>query len=280
MPAFETPQPIELELELGVGDIRISASDRADTVVEVLPTSPANPDDVKAAEQTRVEYGNGRLLVKAPKRRFPGFGDGGSIDVRVELPSDSRITTDAEVAAVRAIGRLGDARVNTGAGDIALEHVDKVRARTGAGDIMIDLARGDADIRTSTGDIRVGASAGAAVLKSSNGEVWLGAASHDVRINNANGDIAIDRTRANVVAKTARGDVRVAHVERGTVVAETGYGGLEFGIADGTPAYLDLSTAFGNVSSELEGSAEPDAPAEAVNVRARTGFGDIRVVRP
>jgi hypothetical protein len=280
MPAFETPQPIELELELGVGDIRISASDRADTVVEVLPTSPDNRDDVRAAEQTRVEYAGGRLLVKAPKRRFTPFADGGSIDVRIELPTDSRVTADAGVAAVRAIGRLGDFRVSAGAGDIALEHVEKVRARTGAGDIMIDLARGDADIRTATGDIRLGASAGAAVLKSSNGEVWLGEASHDVRINNANGDIAIDHTRANVVAKTAYGDVRVGHVERGTVVAETGYGGLEFGIADGTPAYLDLSTAFGNVSSDLEGSAEPDAPGEAVSVRARTAFGDIRVVRP
>jgi hypothetical protein len=67
MPTFETPEPISVTLALGVGDIRISASDRADTVVDVLPSDPAKKGDVLAAEQTRVDFANGRLVVKAPK---------------------------------------------------------------------------------------------------------------------------------------------------------------------------------------------------------------------
>ena len=41
MPTFDTPEPITVTLELGVGDVRITASDRADTVVEVRPSDPA-----------------------------------------------------------------------------------------------------------------------------------------------------------------------------------------------------------------------------------------------
>ena len=40
MPTFETPEPISVSLELGVGDVRIAASERTDTVVEVRPSDP------------------------------------------------------------------------------------------------------------------------------------------------------------------------------------------------------------------------------------------------
>ena len=39
MPTFDTPNPISVEVELGVGDIRIEASDRTETVVEVRPAT-------------------------------------------------------------------------------------------------------------------------------------------------------------------------------------------------------------------------------------------------
>ena len=67
MPTFDTPEPISVTLEVGVGDIRIVASDRTDTIVDVRPSDPAKRSDVTAAEQTRVEYANGSLLVKAQK---------------------------------------------------------------------------------------------------------------------------------------------------------------------------------------------------------------------
>ena len=62
MPTFDTPEPIALSLELGVGDVRIVASDRTDTVVDVQPSDPSKKSDVTAVEQTRVEYANGSLL--------------------------------------------------------------------------------------------------------------------------------------------------------------------------------------------------------------------------
>ena len=69
MPTFDTPEPISATIDVAVGDVRISAGDRTDTVVDVRPSDASNDDDVKAAELTRVEYANGQLLVKAPKLR-------------------------------------------------------------------------------------------------------------------------------------------------------------------------------------------------------------------
>ncbi|MDQ1392128.1 MAG: hypothetical protein QOF30_1105, partial [Acidimicrobiaceae bacterium] len=67
MPTFDTPEPISVTVELGVGDLRIVAGERSETIVEVRPSDASNTSDVNATHQTRVEYANGRLLVKAPK---------------------------------------------------------------------------------------------------------------------------------------------------------------------------------------------------------------------
>ena len=93
MATFNTPEPISVDVELGVGDIRIEASVRTETAVEVRPSDPARKADVTAAEQTRVEFANGHLLVKTPsgwRHWMPHRGDG-SIDVEIGLPEGSRV---------------------------------------------------------------------------------------------------------------------------------------------------------------------------------------------
>ena len=51
MTTFATPEPISVHIEIGVGNVRVAASDRTDTVAEVRPSDPSNPDDVRASEQ-------------------------------------------------------------------------------------------------------------------------------------------------------------------------------------------------------------------------------------
>ena len=110
MPTFDTPEPISVAVEFGVGDLRIVASDRTDTMVEVRPSDAAKKADVTAAEQTRVEYAGGRLLIKAPKswRQLSWRGGGESIDVQIELPAGSHLRGETGVAALRCQGRLGE----------------------------------------------------------------------------------------------------------------------------------------------------------------------------
>ena len=112
MPTFDTPEPISVTLEVGVGDIRIVASDRTDTIVDVRPSDPAKKSDVTAAELTRVEYANGRLLVKAPKgwRQWSLRRGGESIDVEIGLPAGSQVVGESGVAGLRCTGRIGATR--------------------------------------------------------------------------------------------------------------------------------------------------------------------------
>src|ERR671912_3031321 len=146
MPTFDTPKPIPAPVELGVGAPRIVASDPTAPLVEVPPSAPAKKADVTAAEQTRVEYAGGRLLIKAPKswRQLTWRGGGESVDVQVELPAGSHLRGETGVAALRCQGRLGECRYKTGVGDIQLDQAGAVQLRTGGGGPPLEQADGDA----------------------------------------------------------------------------------------------------------------------------------------
>jgi hypothetical protein len=281
MPTFDTPEPISVTVELGVGDLRIVASDRTDTMVEVRPSDPAKQADVTAAEQTRVEYAGGRLLIKAPKnwRQYTPRGGGESIDVQIELPAGSHLRGDTGVAALRCQGRLGECRYKTGIGDIQLDQAGAVQLRTGVGDITVERADGDAEVRTGSGSVRIDGIDGMAVVKNSNGDTWIGRVTGDLRVNAANGRISVDQASATVAAKSANGDVYLGEVAHGTVVAQTAFGKVEIGIRDGAAAWLDLNTRYGTVRNDLDAAERPGPGEDAVEVRARTAFGDITIHR-
>jgi len=281
MPTFKTPQPITVTVELCVADLRIVASERTDTAVAVRPSHSARAGDVAAAEQTRVEYADGRLLIKAPNgwRHLTPLGGRDSIDVEIELPAGSELRGDAAVAAVRGTGRLGECHLKISAGSIDIADVGPVQLRTSAGDITVGRVGGDAELTTSSGALRVESIDGTAVVKNSNGDTRIGEIAGDVRVSGANGDIVIDRARAAVVAKTANGDVHVGEVSVGAIEAETARGRIEIGVADGVAAWLDLKTGFGNVHNNLDAAAQPAAGEDMVQVRARTAFGDISIRR-
>lgn len=245
MPRFDTPQPITLELELVVAEVRIEAGDRADTVVEVRPGDPSKRDDVGAAERTQIEHSPGRLLVRTPKswRTYSPFGHGGAVEVRIELPVGSRVIAKSGMGSIRSSGELGESQVKTGLGDINIERAATARLTTGMGDVEVGQVIGPAELSTGSGDIRAGELHGAAVLKNANG------------------------------------DIRVAQAARGSVEARTGYGQIEVGVQNGTAAWLDLRTGYGTVNNRLDRSGPPQPGEESVEVRARSGYGDITINR-
>ncbi|MGH2640710.1 MAG: DUF4097 family beta strand repeat-containing protein [Actinomycetota bacterium] len=280
MRTFDTPEPISVSLEVGVGTIRIAASDRTDTTVAVRPSDPGRKSDVAAAGQTRVEYTAGRLLIKAPKgwRKWTSRA-GELIDVQIDLPAGSQVRGAAGVASLECRGRLGECSFQTGVGDIRLEDAGPVELKTGVGDIIVERAAGRAELTTGTGAVEIGSIDGTAVVKNSNGDTRIGDVSGDLRVSSANGRIWIDRARATVVAKTAFGDVRLESVARGAVRAESGFGTVDVGVLDGVHAWLDLDTRFGNVQNDLDAAERPGPGEDVVEVRARTSYGDITISR-
>jgi Putative adhesin len=281
MPTFDTPEPITASIDVVSGDVRVIASDRADTVVDVQPTDPANRDDVRAAERTRVHCAGGLLIVKAPKlRSWAPRSDGGSIDVTIELPAGSGVHGAGQLADFRCEGPIGECRIKTGLGFVQLDEVGTLSLKSGTGDVSVDRVTGDADVMTGSGDVRVRELASSAVIKNSNGDTWVGTANRDLRVNAANGSIAIDLANADVSAKSANGDVRLGEAVRGSVALETKLGDVEVGIREGTSAWLDVSASAGKVHNALEAAEGPEPAGETVEVRARTTVGAIVVRRP
>ncbi|ASW55803.1 DUF4097 family beta strand repeat-containing protein [Plantactinospora sp. KBS50] len=278
MPSFDTPEPISVTLELGVARLRIAASDRADTVVEVRPTDDADESDVQAAAQVRVDCTNGALQITGPRRAFDFSRKSRSVDISIELPSDSRLAAHLLMGDVRSTGRLGECRIRT-TGNIWLERTGALRLHTGAGHVTIDGVAGDAEVSTGTGKIQIGEVEGAAVVKNSNGDTTIDSVTGDARVRNANGAVTIERAGAGVDAKTANGNIRIAEVARGSVALGTAAGDLEIGIAEGTAAWLDVHTGFGHVRNLLDNAATPETSDETVEVRGRTSYGDIAVRR-
>src|ERR1700741_5143142 len=87
MPKFNTPQPITAAVEISAGSVRLVATDRDDTVVDVRPRDGSRSHDVKAAEQVRVDFSNGTLLVSS-QRGF-SFPRKGAVVVDIALPAGS-----------------------------------------------------------------------------------------------------------------------------------------------------------------------------------------------
>ncbi len=281
MPTFDTPEPISVTLELGVGNIRIAATDRTDATVEIRPTDPAKTADVNAADQTRVEYADGRLLIKAAKgwRQYSFRGGGESVDVQIELPTGSRVQGNGGMAGLRSTGRLGECRWKTGLGEIRLDQAGRVALKTGIGDITVERSVDQAELSTGSGTLRIARIDGAAVIKNSNGDSLIGEVTGDLRVSAANGRISVDRAHATVTARTANGDIRLGEVVHGAVVVETGFGKLDVAIRDGVPAWLDLTTGCGTVHSQLDAAERPHPGEDAVEVRGRSGFGEITIRR-
>ena len=283
MQTFETPEPIAITAELGVGDLRIAAGDRSDTVVDVRPSDPSKRSDVMAAEQTIVEYANGRLLVRAPKgwRKWSPLGPRGheSIDVQIDVPTGSGLSGQMGAGAVGSTGRIGRCAFRSGVGSIRVDEAGSVELKTGAGDVDVERVDGAAEVTTGSGAVNITSVEGRAVVKNGNGETWIGEVTGEARVNAANGRISIDRAHANVVAKTANGGVRLGRVERGAVVAQSAFGTVEVGVAEHVAAWLDLDTKFGTVQNDLGEAERPEPSEETVEVHAQTSMGDIVIRR-
>ncbi|WP_030545930.1 DUF4097 family beta strand repeat-containing protein [Streptomyces albus] len=278
MPSFDTPQPISVTAHVEAGSIRFGAGDRPDTVVEVRPRDPKREQDVRAADQTEVACAGGELTVRTPKQRYL-VGRTGTVDVTVELPTGSSVGMTGAWAQVLGEGRLGEVRVKTSSGDVRLDTTGPLHLTASHGSITVERVEGSAEITTSSGSLRAGVLDGPAVLKNSHGTTTVGAATGDLRVSGANGDIDIARAEASVVAKTAHGTVRVADVARGAVQLETSYGAIEIGVREGTAAWLDVSSAHGQVRNTLAASDSPGESEDTVEVRARSRHGNIDVRR-
>ena len=159
MQKFATPAPIAAILEIPAGLVQFIAADRDDTAVEVRPSDASKSRDVKAAEQTEVEFADGVLRIKGQTRNQI-LGASGTVEVTVQLPAGSRVEAKAASAEFRGVGRLGDIAFEAAQSDIKIDEAASVRLTTQAGDVTVGRLSGSAEISTQKGDITIGVAAG------------------------------------------------------------------------------------------------------------------------
>ncbi|MCU1578256.1 MAG: hypothetical protein JWP19_460 [Rhodoglobus sp.] len=277
MPTYSTPTPIDLAIKLPVGAVEIVAGDRDDTIVTVSPTNPKKAVDVRGAQETKVDFDGRRLTIIGPRPRFSFVGPYESVDVKVELPTGSRLTAETSVGAVRSTGRLGATRVKSSLVD--LDGTGDLWVRAMNGNVTVATADGGVEITADHGKIRIGTVTGDAILKASHGSITIEESGGDLDAKLSYGDLEITRALASVTAKTAYGSIELLEISSGSIQVESGYGTVAIGVRAGIPAWLDLSSKDGRVRNELDGDRAPQASEQTVAVRARTQYGDITVQR-
>jgi DUF4097 and DUF4098 domain-containing protein YvlB len=259
MPHWDFPgsDPIDASVDLASGRLTLNAGPVSATTVDVAP-SRFSRNAEKLIGEIRVSFDHGRLEVAGP-RRTGLFRGHAAFDVTITLPAGSRCMARTASADITCDGELGALDVHTASGDITAARVTgHLQAETSSGDIRLDET-GTAEIRTASGDVR------------------LTRARDDVSVRTASGDVTIASAASDVAGTTASGDIRLASAARGSIELSTASGDVVVGVNPGVGVYLDLSSATGSVTSQLEETGPSDDIA--LGVRCRTASGDIRIIR-
>jgi DUF4097 and DUF4098 domain-containing protein YvlB len=284
---FNTPSPIAVALDLYVADVRLAVSDRTDTIVEVRPSDPNKAADIKAAENTRVEYDDATrtlsIVSRKPRSRFVNFSSKRpeSIEVVIQLPTDSDVRGEADLGDFQADGALGTVVLKTDLGAVRLTETGPLNLRAGLGQVTVEGVSGSAEVHSGSGDIWIGAVDGTADVSTGNGKARVGVVTGPATVKGSNGSVSVDRALTDITAASANGEVRIGEVVRGKVSATSKNGSVEVGIREGSAAWLELNTEVGRVYNELASSDAPEAgeQVDKVEVRASTKLGDVTIRR-
>jgi hypothetical protein len=217
MNTFSTPSPVTVVLEIPAGRVRLIASERTDTTVEVLPAEASKKRDLKAAEQTAVEYGDCVLrITSAEPTRV--LGSSGSLDVTIALPAGSRIEGKAGGAELYGTGRLGDVTFVGGYRTVEIAEAASAQLQVHMGEVTVGRLTGPAQIRNGKGDVTIAeAVAGSVELRTDMGSLsvcaaggvsaTLDASTPRGRITNALKNDAGAGAALKIWATTLRGDI-------------------------------------------------------------------------
>lgn len=279
MPTFETPTPITATVELPIGELRVIASDRTDTTVDVDST----PEDRAQAGAIRVELVGSELRVTGPSlgllQKLTPKTPGRSITVEIGLPTGSTLAVRSGYGGVRTEGRLGGCDLYTKFGDVRVEDAASATLATGFGHARVTgTVDGDADLSSDHGGVRVHRVGGEANLRSKHGDIRADEIAGEAQLTGGYGAIEVDVMEAGGRIRTTYGAVRLGRVARGDVSLTSSHGPLEIGIAGTSAAWLDVDTG-GRVSNDLAPREDPSGFAETVSVHARSQDGAIVIHR-
>jgi hypothetical protein len=274
MPTFATPGPIIATVVVAGAQVRVTASDRTDTVVLVEPINKASQSDVKVANKTKVDFADGRLSVKTTVS-----GDkNGSVAITIDLPAGSSLVAYLAHSDVHADGSFGECELHMASGRVQLDRITRCRPTSRPARSRSATSPG---APTSTGavEMRISEIKDTVRLSSSGGQIWIGHASADLDLSSGSGGFDIDRADGSVTAKTGDGAIRIGRLTRGQAKLLNRSGNIEVGISEGPAARVDANSKRGSVRSSVPPQENPETSDNKVTVHARTRHGDIIIQR-
>ena len=275
MPAFDTPGPIAATVVVAGAQVRVTASDRTDTMVQVAPIDKTSPSDVKVASKTKVDFARDQLSVKTT-----ASGDkNGSVVITIGLPAGSSLVAYLAHSSVQADGSLGECELHMASGRVQLDRVGALQANVAAGEVTIGHVAGRASIDGAAFAMRISEVGDTVKLSSSGGQTWIGHASADLDLSSGHGGFDVDRADGSVTAETGDGAIRIGRLARGQAELSNRSGNIQVGISEGTAARVDAEAKRGSVRNSVPPREDPDPSGHEVTVHARTRYGDI-VIQP
>ncbi len=278
MHTFETPSPVNLKVELWQGQVTVHATDTTTSTVELEPlgNDPAATDMI---DNATVEQRGDEIVVLMPKIRGGLFRRQGHVLATITVPTHSSAKIETASADVDTHGELGDTRISTGSGDLELDTVASADVKTGSGDVELKVARGNCSVKGGSSDITLDEVGGNADILAGSGDVVVGQIAGTLKIKTGSGDIVVKDAGEGVDAMAGSGDLLVRRIDHGKLKAKTGSGDVTVGVADGTAAYLDITTVTGDVTSSLDASEAPSEDDRTVELIIQAGTGDVVLQR-
>ena len=275
---FETPEPVDLKVELSTGEINITAADTSVTTVQLEAIHGDNyAKDLIA--NARVEQHGTKISVIMPKNKGGFFGRKGQVRAKITIPHESSLKIDTGSADLEARGRFAQANVNSGSGDIEIEQIASGDLKAGSGDVDVENVVASVKVKTGSGDVKLGPIGGSGDIMAGSGDVVLDAVEGSLKVKTGSGDVVVKAGGERVDAMDGAGDLLIQHVNRGEVLAKTGSGDVTIGVAQGTAAYLDIQTVTGDVTSSLDSTESPLDGDATVAINVISGSGDVVLQR-
>lgn len=259
---FPLVGPITLSVRLGHGSLTVAARDG---LTEATVTLGARDRDL--LDKVTVEMRGSTLTVHAPRQG--GLADliGGwrkdrdTLDVTIEVPTGTAAKLATATAPITVTGSIGPSDVATGNASVELAAVT-----------------GDLRLRYGNGESRVGSVTGSVQLRGGRCEAHFGEIAGSLSSGLGSGSLTAAAIRGDLRARSGAGSTAV-EAAYGNVDLATGSGTLTIGVPDGLSVRLDITTGSGSLHSDLPVEQGPREGARSVTLRARTGSGDVRLVR-
>ena len=208
-----------LELDAQVANIRITAADGAQPSAQVTPSNPKRKGDVEHAEQTVVEFRDGRLYVTTPRQDKASLR-AKSVDIAIQLPTGAGVNAKTVLGGLTANGRYGDVSITGNLGDIHVDAAAKIDVNTDKGNVTVGESSGGLDVTSSYGDVRIGRLTGGDTrVDVAYGTITIGVA-EGTRVGVLETNTGFGTTRNDLGVDGNAGE-KVAHVQ-----AKTGFGGI------------------------------------------------------